>query len=125
MPPTVEPPRPLPFGSAVVRSRRSALALPVQWSECQGDQTPEACVTWREQMQPAARQRSRREDTMKRALKWSGISVAIGAAACLAYWVASVVRVEMDRGLAQAERVTSETRQALERTQEALAHTEN
>jgi hypothetical protein len=52
------------------------------------------------------------------------MGVAAGAAACLAYWVASAIRIRMDRGLAQAERVASETRQALERTQEALAHTE-
>ena len=61
---------------------------------------------------------------MKRALKWSGISVAAGAAAWAAYWVVSEVRMRMDRGLAQAERVTEEARQALERTQDALAHTE-
>ena len=61
---------------------------------------------------------------MKKFIKWSGISVATGGAILLAYKAISAMRVRLDRGLAQAEHVTEEARQAMQRTQEALAHTE-
>ena len=61
---------------------------------------------------------------MKTALKWSGISVAAGAAVWLMFRVTAAVRVRLDRGLAHAERVTQEARSAVERTHEALAHAE-
>ena len=61
---------------------------------------------------------------MTRFIKWSGISIAAGGAALLAYQGIVALRVRLDRGLAQAERVTDEARQAMQRTQEALEHTE-
>ena len=61
---------------------------------------------------------------MKTAVKWSGISVAAGAAIWLMYRAAAALRVQLDRGLAQAEHVTQEARAAVERTHEALAHAE-
>ncbi len=48
---------------------------------------------------------------MKKFIKWS-------------YRVLSALRVRVDRGLAQAEQVTDDARLAMQRTQEALAHTE-
>jgi hypothetical protein len=61
---------------------------------------------------------------MKTFLKWSGMSLAAGGAALLAYKAVGAFRVRLDRGLAQAERVTQEARQAVRSTEEALAHTE-
>jgi len=61
---------------------------------------------------------------MKTVLKWSGMSVAAGAAIWLMYRATAALRVQLDRGLAQAERVTEEARAAVERTHEALSHAE-
>ena len=61
---------------------------------------------------------------MKTALKWSGIGVVAGAGVWLMYRLTSALRVRVDRGLAQAERVAQEARIAVERTEQALAHAE-
>jgi len=61
---------------------------------------------------------------MKTALKWSSISVVVGAAFWVMYRVTAALRVQLDRGLAQAERVTQEAKAAVERTNEALSHAE-
>jgi len=57
-------------------------------------------------------------------MKWSGAGIITAGAVVLAYKAISAIRVRLDSGLAQAERVTEEARQAVQRTQEALAHTE-
>ena len=61
---------------------------------------------------------------MRSTLKWSGIGVAAGAGVWLMYRLTAALRVRLDRGLAQAERVTKEARAAVDRTHEALAHAE-
>ncbi|HEY3114734.1 MAG TPA: hypothetical protein VGJ62_13725 [Gemmatimonadaceae bacterium] len=62
---------------------------------------------------------------MKKFLKWSGINIAAGGAVLLAHKGIAALRVRLDRGLAQAERVTEEARQAMQSAREALAHTEH
>jgi hypothetical protein len=58
---------------------------------------------------------------MKNFFKWAGIV----AGAVVAYRVLTELRAKASRGLRQAEQVTGEARQAMERTEEALRHTQH
>jgi hypothetical protein len=57
-------------------------------------------------------------------LKWSMIASVATAGAVVAYRFMLAARERLVRGLAKAERITAETRRTMERTREALDHTE-
>jgi hypothetical protein len=61
---------------------------------------------------------------MKTFLKWTGIGVAAAVGAILAARWAAVLRRRADEGLRHMEHVTADARQAVEKTAEALGHTE-
>lgn len=62
---------------------------------------------------------------MKTFFKWVGIVAGAAGATVVAYRVLEELRAKTERGLANAEQVTSEARQAMERTEDALRHTEH
>jgi len=61
---------------------------------------------------------------MKTFFKWSGIGMAVAAATVLAVRWAQRLSQKVDRGLAHVEHITADARQAVEKTADALAHTE-
>ena len=61
---------------------------------------------------------------MKQFFKWSGIGVAAATAAVLAVRWGRQLSRKVDRGLAHVETITADARQAVEKTADALAHTE-
>lgn len=61
---------------------------------------------------------------MRNLLKWSGIGmVAAGIAVLAVRWATELSR-RMDQGLAHAEAMTADARQAAQKTADALGHTE-
>jgi hypothetical protein len=61
---------------------------------------------------------------MKRLAKWSGLVAMVMTGVVVGLRVVAAVRQRVDRRLAQMERIAEDARQALEKTADAMHHTE-